>query len=246
MIADGEKPVFSVKRKYIYNTVLVCLIGMVVVVSMNLLKEGLKTAAADAVYSDVTASVVSQDTHNVNFTALTDSGCQSTSWIYVPGTKIDYPIVIGKDNIFYLDHDVYGNESEAGAIFVNSANSADMSDDKTIIFGHNMADGSMFSNVHNYSDQKWGNEHRDLYIYLDNGTRLHYRLLCYLYTDPSYEPVYVTGENENVGATAMRLLQDAQVRYSEYNGGKLVCLSTCKYHEYRTVAVFEAVEDDTP
>lgn len=244
MITDDEKPVVSVKRAYVYNIVLALLGIAVFVLVINLLKEGLKTAAADAMYSKVAQQVVSDDgTHTVNFEVLKDSGCRSQSWICVPGTQIDYPIVIGCDNDYYLDHDAYGRESEAGAIFVNYVNSSDLSDDKTIIFGHNMADGSMFSDVQKYSDSKWGEEHRDLIIYLDNGEQRHYRLMCYLYTDPSYEPVYVVGENEDIAVTAGRLLSDAQVRYSEYGGGKLICLSTCKYHEYRTVAVFEEVQD---
>ena len=239
MITDNDGIRIAVRRSLVYNALFIVLGSLILIVLVNILREGLRTAAADAVYSDVEEAVVDPETHEVDFYALRGSGCRSTSWIYVPGTKINYPVVIGADNEFYLDHDVYGNESEAGAVFVNCANSADMSDSKTIIFGHNMADGSMFSNVHNYCDPEWGKSHSDMCIYLDDGSIRHYRLMCYLYTDPTYEPVYVIGAAEDIRATADRLLSDSQVRYADYGGGRLVCLSTCKYHEYRTVAVFE-------
>ena len=74
MITDDEKPVVSVKRAYVYNIVLALLGIAVFVLVINLLKEGLKTAAADAMYSKVAQQVVSDDgTHTVNFEALKDS-----------------------------------------------------------------------------------------------------------------------------------------------------------------------------
>ena len=54
----------------------------------------------------------------------------------------------------------------AGAIFLDSDNSADFSDDKNIIYGHNMKDGSMFRGLRNFLDDEFLKEHHILYLYL--------------------------------------------------------------------------------
>ena len=57
-------------------------------------------------------------------------------WIEVPNTNINYPVVQGEDNDFYLNHDFNKKESSSGAIFIDYKNNIDK-DKNIIIYGHN-------------------------------------------------------------------------------------------------------------
>lgn len=68
-------------------------------------------------------------------------------WITVDGTDIEYPVVLGEDNDYYLNHNFHKEEDKVGAIFMDYRNSSDALDKNTIIYGHNMKDQSMFSGL---------------------------------------------------------------------------------------------------
>lgn len=80
-------------------------------------------------------------------------------WIYVEGTKINYPIVQAEDNDYYLDRLFDGTRNSAGSIFLDSRCSFDFSDRHSILYGHNMKDKSMFAALMNYKDPKFYPNH---------------------------------------------------------------------------------------
>ena len=227
-----------------------CLVGFSLVALIfaiaGLLHEKLQSVATEQSYKEVAQEAVLPETHEINFSVVQSHGANSTSWIYIPNTRIDYPLVQGPDNDYYIDNDAYGNPNDAGAIFINFANSSDMSDAKTIIFGHNMASGSMFSDLHNYSDRKWGSEHTDAYIYMESGEVKHYKLRYYIFTEPMDPDVYVVSKSDIASEEAEKLKGVASRVYGEHQGNELIVLSTCTMHTYRTVVVFECVDNRKP
>ena len=70
-------------------------------------------------------------------------------WLTIDGTHIDYPVVQGEDNDYYLKHSFEGESVNAGCIFMDCGASADWSDRNTFVFGHNMRDSSMFGTFKN-------------------------------------------------------------------------------------------------
>ena len=74
------------------------------------------------------------------------------AWLTVFDTAIDYPVVQGEDNAYYLHRSFYGEENYAGCIFLDARNSPDFQDPFTLVYGHNMRDGSMFGSLRNLSD----------------------------------------------------------------------------------------------
>ena len=102
----------------------------------------------------------------VDFTGLQSQNPDICAWIYIPGTDVDYPVLKGTDNSFYLSHDAYGQYSPDGSIFVDAGCGDDFDDFDTIIYGHNMSTGTMFKTLHNYEDDEFWNENRNVYIYL--------------------------------------------------------------------------------
>ncbi len=73
-------------------------------------------------------------------------------WIQIAGTNIDYPVVKASNNSFYLDHDVTKKPNKAGSIFMDFRNrtGSDGGDRHTILYGHNMRDRSMFTELLKY------------------------------------------------------------------------------------------------
>jgi len=101
----------------------------------------------------------------VNFTALKADNADAFAWIYSPNTVISYPVVHGSDNEYYLTHLFDGTSNILGTIFVDCRNSANFADQNTLIYGHNMKNGSMFASLHSYTSQSYYDQHP--YFYLD-------------------------------------------------------------------------------
>jgi sortase B len=88
------------------------------------------------------------------------------AWIYIPDTKIDYPILQHPtDNVYYLD----GSSGYPGCIYSEDYNKKDFSDPVTVLYGHNMKNGNMFAGLHKYSDSEYLAEHPYIYIYTPDG-----------------------------------------------------------------------------
>ena len=83
----------------------------------------------------------------VDWTGLQTINQDIIAWIQIEGTEISYPVVKGTDNSYYLKHTFEGKSNSAGAIFVDSTNRSDFEDYNTIIYGHNMKNGSMFGTL---------------------------------------------------------------------------------------------------
>ena len=74
----------------------------------------------------------------IDFDALKKINPDVVSWITIPDTNIDYPLLQGKDNNQYLHKDMEGRDSAAGAIFLDHGDKADLSSRHNIIYGHHM------------------------------------------------------------------------------------------------------------
>ena len=86
-------------------------------------------------------------------------------WIQIEGTEISYPIVKGTDNSYYLKHTFEKNTNAAGAIFMDYTNSSDFQDCNTLIYGHNMKNGTMFHDLVNYKEESYFRQHQNIIIY---------------------------------------------------------------------------------
>lgn len=120
----------------------------------------------------------------IDFDKLTKQNDEIYSWIYIPNTNVNYPVCQSKtDDNFYLDHDVYGNYKYSGAIYTQSCNSLDYSDRVTVLYGHNMADGSMFADLHKFADEDFFNKNENIYIYTENRKLTYQIVSAFIYDD---------------------------------------------------------------
>lgn len=91
------------------------------------------------------------------------------SWIYIRDTQISLPVLQSSvDDNFYLNHDWQKNDVFAGAIYSQSKNKKDYSDRVTVLYGHNMANGSMFANLFYFMDDDFFDSHRYFYIFTED------------------------------------------------------------------------------
>lgn len=112
----------------------------------------------------------------VNFASLKAENPDVIGWIKVPGTEINYPVLMSsadKDTDYYLSYTFDGKKSRPGCIYVEKEQSSDFSDFNTIIYGHNMRNGTMFGTLKRYKDEDFFQSHPEFTIETEN------RLLTY-------------------------------------------------------------------
>lgn len=111
----------------------------------------------------------------IDFELLQAQNPDIYAWITVPGTGIDYPVLqkSGAEDIYdnyYLDHKADLSEGLPGAIYTQPVNSRDFKDSVTVLYGHNMKNGGMFSSLHEFEDSKFFEENRQVIIYTPDNT----------------------------------------------------------------------------
>ena len=95
----------------------------------------------------------------IDFAGLKEINEDCVAWIHIEDTAINYPVVQGSDNSFYLKHLIDGKWNSAGCIFLDSRVDSDLSDRHSIIYGHHMKDGTMFSGLTKYKKQDYYEAH---------------------------------------------------------------------------------------
>ncbi len=100
----------------------------------------------------------------IDFKKLKDINSDIVGWVRVNNTNIDYSIVQYSDNDYYLKHNFYKEPNGAGWIFADYKNSFETLDKNTIIYGHNMRNGSMFGNLPQLLKDSWNFENKNLYF----------------------------------------------------------------------------------
>ena len=103
----------------------------------------------------------------IDFETLQQINPHIKGWIYIPGTKIDYPVLAGEE---YLNRDMYGGKSSLGSIFTYA--DVDLQNDSIVrIYGHNMISMQMFGCIKKYADQEFADAHATMYLYTPERTK---------------------------------------------------------------------------
>ncbi len=100
----------------------------------------------------------------VDFAGLQAANPDVVGWIWCEGTAINYPLLQGPDNDYYLHRSYDRSSNAAGSIFVEELNRPGLADANTIIYGHNMRNGSMFAALQNWADQSFYEAHPVLWL----------------------------------------------------------------------------------
>jgi sortase B len=121
------------------------------------------------------------------------------AWIYIPETMVDYPILQHptEDN-YYLEHNMDGSSGYPGCIYTQLCNSRDFTDPVTILYGHDMKNGSYFHTLHNFDDEEFFNENRYVYIYTPEHTFVYEIFATKVFSDDLIPSVYDFSLNSDI------------------------------------------------
>lgn len=84
---------------------------------------------------------------------------ETVGYIKIPDTRIKSPVVQADNNKYYLNHDFYGKTTSYGAIYASYKNNFEPFDRNTLIYGHNMTDGTRFAELLNYRNIDFFKKH---------------------------------------------------------------------------------------
>ncbi len=127
-----------------------------------------KVFSTDAEYSKADSEYervnkVAKIEKGVDFEALKKENSDTVGWIYVQDTNINYPIMKGKDNKFYLKHLFNKTYNNKGSIFVDYRNNV-FKDFVTIVYGHRVEDGSMFEDLTKFRNKEFFDNHISIFL----------------------------------------------------------------------------------
>jgi sortase B len=134
--------------------------------------------------TDNTAAQEPLPDNPIDFATLTSQNADIYAWLYVPNTNINLPILrSGIDDNYYLTHDKDGNSATEGAIFTQSMNATDFSDPVTVVYGHNMKNGSMFATLHYFENADFYAANPQFYVYTPGHILTYNVVSAYQYDD---------------------------------------------------------------
>lgn len=192
--------------------------------------------------SDPIAEALSQTT----FAALTEKNSDTIGWIFMPGTDINYPILQTDNNDFYLNHTFEKLwNGTIGAIYMDFRNDPTFEDFHTIIYGHNLSGGSMFSDLNKFlNEPEFYRTHRSLYIATIGGKVYRYDVYAACEADVTGH-TYRLGLEDDSGKLAyinycinQSAIRPGVIPQVDEN---VLTLSTCTGHGHHSRCVVQAV-----
>ena len=167
----------------------------------------------------------------------------SVAWLYIPDTNINYPVMQSGDNEYYTRRAVDGSYLYAGLLFMDYRCSSDFSDFNSVIYGHNMGNGTMFADIPNYENEEYFMNHSYGWLTTENDVRLIDFFAVARTVDTS--GLYLADPNFNEWDNQLRncasIYKEIEVTESDH----LLMLSTCTSAEgnSRTILVGKIIEE---
>ena len=163
-------------------------------------------------------------------------------WIWIPDTPIDYPLLQGEDNEYYLEHTWKGEPSVYGSILLECENAADLSEFHTIIYGHNMRDNSMFGSLNEFESPQHYEHHPYLYLLTDGGV-LRYEIYSSYLAEVTGLTYGIGFEGESLRAEFLQLTLEKNLLATDVEPAvtdRILTLSTCTGMGYAQRRVLHA------
>lgn len=224
------------RAKKVVLDILLIIFSITFIVSAYLLyKELAVYHQGTSEYSSLVEEIVKEEDPNnpsrrvIDFAELKRKNPDTIGWLYIPDTKIDYPVVQAEDNDKYLHTLFTGETNKAGAIFMDFRNNDPFMDENTLIYGHNMRNASMFHDLRYYVEQDFYNNHKVAYFYTEEGA---YKLNIFsaytTHADNLYSDVHLGAAPVE---TLRKLAASSKIKadFTPAEDSRIVSLSTCAY-----------------
>ncbi len=162
----------------------------------------------------------------VDIAALRQVNPDVLGWIYIPDTKVSYPLMHADDNNKYLNYAWDGTPNGSGSIFLERRSARDMTDFNTIIYGHHMANGTMFQPLISYRETAFLESHP--YVYVLAGDRIFRYRIFSAYEAPIDSHTYrLIFQNEEEKLAAIEHYLQGQTDITLNPQDHILTLSTC-------------------
>lgn len=161
-------------------------------------------------------------------------------WIEIEDTNINYPVLQGEDNEYYLTHNYKKETSQKGSIFLTKDYDWDLPSTNLLIYGHNIMNGQMFQNLLKFADEEFYKEHPVIRFTTQNEDK-EYEIISAFKSRVFYKSEqnvfryydFVNAENEEEYNEFVKNAKEASLydigKTAEY-GDQLITLITCSYH----------------
>ena len=180
---------------------------------------------------------------------LLGKNSDTVGWLIVPGTKIDYPVLKGTDNSYYLERDFNRDRDSNGWIFMDYRNDEQDLDSNTIIYGHNRYySGVMFGTLNNVTKKKWQNNEANHYITFNTMYKsMKWKVFSIYSIDVTSDYLYINFENDENYQNFIDLIKSRsnyQFNTEVTTNDKILTLSTCLDNDKRLVVHAVLVTSD--
>lgn len=164
-------------------------------------------------------------------------------WIKVEGTEIDYPIVKGSDNEYYLNHNYKNDYNVFGAIFMDYRNEENFSDQNTIIYGHNNDRGGNFKALHKFEEDGFFEKNKFIEIFSEVGYKK-YQIFA-VYKAGPYDEFRSPKYSEEDGEKLLTYIKERNILKTEVPSEfkDILTLQTCSPKDTRLVVQGKLVEE---
>ena len=188
-----------------------------------------KPITGNVYYDEDTQDVDEQFLIRNQLTTLKSINPDIYGWIKIDGTRVDYPVVQGKDNDYYLHYTFKKEYLYSGTLFVDYRNSKSLLRNyNTVIYGHNMTDGSMFNTLYNFKDRKFF-ENGLIEVTTDEGLFIYEVFSAHVVNEK--DPYFVTlFEDEEEFISFAEIMQMQSIYSKNINfaaNDRVLTLSTC-------------------
>lgn len=175
----------------------------------------------------------------VSFQNLHNENNDYLFWLYIPNTKIDYPVMMSRDNKDYLHSSFYKEKLYSGTLFIDALSNKRENQENLIIYGHNMKDGSMFGTLKKWRSEKYFNEHKFIEIYTEKEKRV-YLIFAVREVSSNMDLLHYKLD----GFTNEEYIQDARnnnIHFREfedqYKNNQIMTLSTCMSNDAKRLII---------
>ena len=169
----------------------------------------------------------------LDYEALLAENSEFYAWMYSSGTVINYPVVQGGNNSYYLNHMFNKQRNSMGTLFVDAGNAPEFGDQNTIIYGHHMKNGSMFASLVNYKEQTYYNVHPELLLFTPSAAYKLELFAAYItdgvVTNDVYKKSFDTEAQFLSFIEYARAASDFKSEVEVTAQDRIVTLSTCTY-----------------
>lgn len=163
-------------KKWLFNIVMLVAIGVLLFLGLREFSMFYNAHEKNEEIKSIAVQVPKNEENNtpfnrkIDFNTLKNINPDIVGWLYIPGTVIDYPIMVGEKDETYLNKDYSGKYSKVGSVFSYSDTDVNL-DSHVVLFAHNMISGQMFGGLKKYKDSNYGKEYLYAYIYTPERTK---------------------------------------------------------------------------